>query len=237
MTDLTIWLAFGAGFASFISPCCLPLYPSYLSYITGISVSDMRENYKTKEVRLRTMSHTLFFILGFSVVYYTLGYGTNAFAEFFSDYRLLIQQISGILIVLMGLILVGLFQPQLLMKEKRFNLIPKKANYVSSFLFGIGFSAGWTPCMGPALTAILALAASEPGNWFKLTTAYALGFAIPFFVLAFFLGSSKWIIKYSNAVMKIGGAVMILMGILLFTDQMIKITVWLNDITPEWMRF
>lgn len=91
--------------------------------------------------------------------------------------------------------------------------------------------------MGPALTAILGLAATEPGTWFQLTTAYALGFAIPFFVLAFFLGTARWILKYSASVMKIGGAVMILMGILLFTDQMTKITIWLNIITPEWLAF
>lgn len=236
MNDITVWIALGAGFASFISPCCLPLYPSYLSYITGISVTEIKES-KTKEVRLRTMYHTLFFILGFSIVYYTLGYGTNVFADFFSENRLLIQQIAGIFIVLMGLMLIGLFQPTFLMKDRRFNLIPKKANFISSFLFGIGFSAGWTPCTGPALAAILALSATEPGAWFKLTTAYALGFAIPFFIMAFFLGSAKWIIKYSSLVMKIGGAIMILMGMLVFTDQMYKITIWLNDITPGWLQF
>lgn len=237
MSDINIWLAFGAGFASFISPCCLPLYPSYLSYITGISVADLKGNANAKQKRMLTMSHTLFFILGFCTVYYALGYGTNVFAEFFSEYRQLIRQISAILIILMGLFLIGLFQPQLLMKDRRMNLIPKKASYISSFIFGIGFSAGWSPCMGPALTAILGLAATEPGTWFRLTSAYALGFAIPFFVLAFFLGTARWILKYSATVMKIGGAVMILMGILLFTDQMTKITIWLNVITPEWLAF
>ncbi|MFF2482032.1 cytochrome c biogenesis CcdA family protein [Paenibacillus sp. NPDC058071] len=238
MTDINIWLAFGAGLASFISPCCLPLYPSYLSYITGISVSDLRENKHTKTMRMRTMTHTLFFILGFCTVYYTLGYGTNVFAEFFSQYDQLIRRLSAILIVLMGLFLIGLFQPQALMKERRFSFDPsKKTGFLGSFIFGVGFSAGWTPCIGPALTAILALAASEPGTWFQLTTAYALGFAIPFFALAFFLGSARWLLKYSSIVMKIGGGVMILMGILLFTDQMTKITVWLNMVTPDWLKF
>lgn len=237
MPDMNLWIALGAGFASFISPCCLPLYPSYLSYITGISVSELKDSEKTKGKRLLMMSHTLFFVLGFSTVYYTLGYGTNVFSEFFSEYNQLIRQLSAILIILMGLFLMGIFKPQLLMKERRMNLVPKRAGYLSSFVFGIGFSAGWTPCTGPVLTAILGLAASEPGTWFGLTTAYSLGFAIPFFVLAFFLGTARWILKYSATVMKIGGAVMILMGILLFTDQMTQITIWLNLITPEWLKF
>ena len=119
MSEVTIWAAFGAGIASFISPCCLPLYPSYLSYITGVSVTDLKSEHPGKQVRMRTMSHTLFFILGFSVVYYTLGYSTNKFAEFFSEYQTLIRQLSAVLIILMGLILVGLIQPGMLMKERK----------------------------------------------------------------------------------------------------------------------
>ncbi len=237
MADINIPLAFGAGLASFISPCVLPLYPSYLSYITGISVSELKDEQVMKQKRAKTMLHTLFFIVGFSTVYYALGYGTNVFAEYFVEYRTLIRQLSAILILLMGLFLMGIFQPQMLMKDRRFNFIPKKATYASSFIFGIGFSAGWTPCVGPALMAILGLAATSPGTWFQLTSAYAVGFAIPFFVLSFFLSTAKWITKYSPIVMKFGGALMILMGVLLFTDQMTKITIWLNSITPDWLKF
>ncbi|GIP15277.1 cytochrome C biogenesis protein CcdA [Paenibacillus montaniterrae] len=237
MNEVTLWIAFAAGIASFISPCCLPLYPSYLSYITGISVSELTSSEVQGKNRWLMLSHTLFFILGFSTVYYALAYGANAFSELFQEYSGLVRRLSAILIILMGLFLLGIFQPRLLMKEARFNLIPKKTSYVGSYIFGLGFSAGWTPCMGPALTAIMGMAAAQPGTWFSLTTAYALGFAIPFFVMAFFLGSSRWILKYSNRIMKLGGAVMILMGILLFTDQMTKITVWLNMITPDWLKF
>ncbi|OBR63053.1 cytochrome C biogenesis protein [Paenibacillus oryzae] len=237
MNEINLWLALGAGFASFISPCCLPLYPSYLSYITGISVSELKESQMGKQKRFITMSHTFFFILGFSTVYYTLAYGANMFSEVLVEYNELIRKLSAILIILMGLFLIGIFQPGLLMKERRFNLIPKKASYISSFIFGIGFSAGWTPCTGPVLAAILALAASQPGTWFGLTTAYAVGFAVPFFVLAFFLGTARWILRYSSIVMKIGGAIMIVMGIMLFTDQMTQITIWLNGLTPEWLKF
>ncbi|MBM7564351.1 cytochrome c biogenesis CcdA family protein [Paenibacillus sacheonensis] len=237
MSDVTVWAAFGAGIASFISPCCLPLYPSYLSYITGVSVADLKSEHPGREIRIRTMTHTLFFILGFSIVYYTLGYGTNAFAEQFSKYQDLIRQLSAVLIILMGLILMGLIQPKVLLREMKMPLRLKKSGYLASFIFGIGFSAGWSPCTGPILASILLMAASHPGTWFELTTAYALGFAIPFFVLAFFIGSTRWIVRYSGIMMKIGGAVMLLMGILLFTDQMTKITIWLNSITPEFMKF
>lgn len=237
MSEVTMWAAFGAGIASFISPCCLPLYPSYLSYITGVSVSDLRSERPGREVRIRTMTHTLFFILGFSVVYYTLGYGTNAFADLFSEYQTLIRQLSAVLIILMGLFLIGIIQPKVLLKERKMNMKLGKSNYLASFIFGIGFSAGWSPCTGPILASILLLAASEPGTWFELTTAYALGFAIPFFVLAFFIGSTRIIVRYSSIMMKIGGSVMLLMGLLLFTDQMTKITIYLNGITPDWLKF
>ncbi|WP_028559990.1 cytochrome c biogenesis CcdA family protein [Paenibacillus pinihumi] len=230
--DVNIWLAFAGGVASFVSPCCLPLYPSYLSYITGISVKDLKADHRTSEVRIRTMTHTFFFMLGFSFVFFSLGYGTNLFADFFRDYQELIRQISAILIVLLGLFLIGVFKPQLLMRERKFDFKMKKSGYAASFVFGVGFSAGWSPCVGPILAAILLLGTSNPGTWFQLTAAYSLGFAIPFFVLAFFIGSTRWMLKYSNTIMKIGGALMIVMGILLFTDQMTKITIWLNQFAP-----
>lgn len=234
MADLNVAIAFAAGLASFISPCCLPLYPSYLSYITGISVTQIKSD-TSREVRAKTMSHTLFFILGFSMVFFALAYGANAFAEAFREYQDLIRQISAVLIVLMGLFLLGIFQPQLLMKERKLNISSRPAGYLGSFIFGVGFSAGWSPCIGPILSSIILLAASNPGTWLGLTTAYSLGFALPFFVLAFFIGSTRWILKYSNLMMKIGGVLMIIMGILLFTDRMIVITIWLQSITPDWL--
>lgn len=226
-----------AGLASFISPCCLPLYPSYLSYITGMSVHQLKTEQNKKEVRFRTLTHTLAFILGFSSVFYSLGLGAGFFGQFFSDNRGLIRQLSAILIILMGLFLLGIFQPKFLMKERKMDLKFKPAGYLGSFIFGIGFSAGWSPCIGPILAAIIAMAVSEPGTWLALITAYTVGFAIPFFILAFFIGSTRWILKYSNVMMKLGGALMLLMGILLFTDQMFRITIWLQQITPDWLKF
>lgn len=237
MADINIWVAFGAGIASFISPCCLPLYPSYLSYITGMSVQTLKTEQNKREVRFRTMTHTLAFILGFSAVFYTLGFGAGLFGEFFNNNRALIRQLSAILIILMGLFLLGIFQPRFLMRERKMNLKFKPTGYIGSFIFGIGFSAGWSPCVGPILAAIIALAVSEPGTWIGLITAYTVGFALPFFVLAFFVGSTKWILRYSGLMMKIGGALMLLMGVLLFTNRMAKITIWLQQLTPDWLKF
>lgn len=236
MSDISIWIAFLAGFASFISPCCLPLYPSYLSYISGISVSQLKTD-TTKEVRVRTMTHTLFFLIGFSVVYYAFGAGAGIIAQVFRDYQDLIAKLSGVLLILIGLFLLGIFQPQFLLREMKLKLNTKPAGFLSSFLIGIGFAAGWSPCIGPIFAAIIALATTEPGLWFSLTTAYTLGFSIPFFIMAFFIGSTKWILKYSDRIMKIGGAFLILFGVLLYTGQMLRITVWFNSITPEWLRF
>ncbi|UJF31273.1 cytochrome c biogenesis CcdA family protein [Paenibacillus hexagrammi] len=237
MDSVNIWIALWAGVASFISPCCLPLYPSYLSYITGISVSELKSGQSSAAVRRQTMLHTLSFIVGFSIIFYALGLTAGFLGNFFIDYRDLLRQIAAILIFVMGMFLIGIFQPQWLLKERKLQIKFRPAGYIGSMLIGMGFAAGWSPCVGPILSAILALAATEPGTWLQLTTAYSLGFAIPFFVLSFFIGSTRWILRYSATIMKIGGGLMILISILLYTGKMTQITLWLNSITPDWLRF
>ncbi|MEC0267965.1 cytochrome c biogenesis CcdA family protein [Paenibacillus anseongense] len=237
MDSVNLWIALWAGIASFISPCCLPLYPSYLSYITGISVSELKSGETSSQVRRQTMLHTLSFIVGFSIIFYALGLTAGFLGNFFIDYRDLLRQIAALLIFIMGLFLLGVFQPQWLMKERKLQIKFRPAGYLGSVLVGMGFAAGWSPCVGPILSAILALATTEPGTWFQLTTAYSLGFAIPFFVLSFFIGSTKWILRYSDLIMKIGGGLMVVIAVLLYTGKMTQITLWLNTITPDWLKF
>ena len=237
MDSVNLWIALWAGIASFISPCCLPLYPSFLSYITGISVSELKSGRTSAQVRRQTMLHTLSFIVGFSIIFYALGLTAGFVGSFFIDYRDLLRQIAALLIFIMGLFLLGIFQPQWLMKERKLSIKFRPAGYVGSVFVGMGFAAGWSPCVGPILSAILALAATEPGTWFQLTTSYSLGFAIPFFVLSFFIGSTKWILRYSNTIMKIGGGLMIVIAVLLYTGKMTQITLWLNSITPDFLKF
>jgi cytochrome c-type biogenesis protein len=218
LSDINLFLAFGAGFLSFISPCCLPLYPAFLSYITGMSVGEL----KTENAMLqkRSLLHTIFFLLGFSVIFIAIGFSTSFIGEFFQDYKDLIRQIGAIVIVFFGFVIIGWLKPEFLMKEHRFEMKNRPSGYLGSALIGMAFAAGWTPCTGPILMSVIALAATNPGSGMMYMIAYTLGFAIPFFILSFFIGRMKWIRKHSNKIVKAGGFVMIAMGVVLFFDWM-----------------
>lgn len=227
--EVTLWLAFSAGILSFLSPCVLPLYPSFLSYITGVSVSDLKEANRG-QVRRKVVLHSVFFVIGVSLIYIILGLGTSFIGDFFQQYKDLIRQLGAILIIAMGLFLVGWLKLGFMNREKRLTLKNKPAGYFGSLLIGFVFAAGWTPCIGPILGAIIFMGASNPELALPYTLLYSLGFAIPFIALGFFIGSTRAILKYSGILMKIGGVVMIILGILLFTDQLNRITIFLNNI-------
>ena len=214
--DINLFLAFGAGFLSFISPCVLPLYPAFLSYITGMTMDEIKTDKKV--MRRRGMYHTLFFLLGFSTIFIALGFSTSFFYEWFLRYDELIRQMGAIFIVLFGLMIIGVFTPKFLMRDRKFTFKNRPAGFLGTFVIGLAFAAGWTPCTGPITAAIYALAATNPGSgvWYML--AYVLGFAIPFFVLSFFVAQMGWIRKHNKRIMNVGGYVMIGVGIMLFFD-------------------
>ena len=145
MADVSIWLAFGAGVLSFISPCCLPLYPSYISYITGVSISQLQDANQPRQLKRATMFHTSFFILGFSIIFFALGFSASWVGSFFSEYRDLIRMLGGVLIAVMGLFMLGLIKPGFMMKEKRLEVGRKRWGYLGSSVIGMAFAAGWTP--------------------------------------------------------------------------------------------
>ncbi|RFU68368.1 cytochrome c biogenesis CcdA family protein [Bacillus sp. V59.32b] len=221
MNDVNVFLAFGAGFLSFISPCCLPLYPAFLSYITGMSVGDIKS--ENAMLQRRSMLHTLFFLLGFSIIFIALGFSASLLGRFFENYQDLIRQIGALLIIFFGLVIIGVFQPKFLMQDKRFEFKNRPGGYFGSVLIGVAFAAGWTPCMGPILGAVVAMASTNPESSIVYMIAYILGFAIPFFILSFFIGKLKWIKKYSHKIVKVGGYLMIVMGVILFFGWMEKI--------------
>lgn len=227
-------LALGAGALSFLSPCVLPIFPAYLSYITGISVKELQGEQSSK-IRRTLFTHSLFFLLGVSLVFISLGVGASFLGQWIQqllsgESGLLIQRIAGIFIIVMGLFIAGWININFLMKEKRFQYKKANVSYLGTFFVGTGFAAGWTPCIGPIFGSILLLAASHPGQGIFYTIMYVVGFTIPFLLLTFFLGSTKWIVQKSGLIMKFGGIIMILMGIILFTGQLPRITQFLLDL-------
>lgn len=215
-TDLNILLAFGAGFLSFISPCTLPLYPAFLSYITGMTLDEL----KTEKgmMQKHAILHTLFFLLGFSIIFIAIGFGTSLAKDFFFQYQDLLRQVGAILIVAFGLMIVGLLQIDFLMKDRKFQFKNRPSGYFGSVLIGLAFAAGWTPCTGPILAAIITLGGTNPDSAMWYMVAYYLGFAIPFFTLSFFISRMNWIRKHSQKIIVVGGYIMIAVGILLFFD-------------------
>lgn len=233
-TDVNIIFAFGAGFLSFISPCVLPLYPAFISYITGMSLDDLNEN---KGLSRTGILHTLFFLLGFSIIFVILGFSTSWIGTFFLQYQDTLRQVGAIFIVIFGLMTIGLFKPEFLMKEKKLQFKNRPAGYLGTALIGLAFSAGWQPCMGPIIGAIIYLAATNPASSMLYMMLYVLGFAIPFFTMAFFITRIKWIRRHSMKITKIGGYLMIAFGILLFFDGMVYLTSLLSPIFGDFQGF
>ncbi|UII57522.1 cytochrome c biogenesis protein CcdA [Cytobacillus spongiae] len=221
MSDVNIFIALGAGFLSFISPCCLPLYPAFLSYITGMSVGELKTD--NAMLQKRSLLHTIFFLIGFSIIFVAIGFTTSFVGQFFANYRDLIRQIGAIFIIFFGLVVVGFLKPEFLMKDRRFEFKNRPSGYIGSTFIGMAFAAGWTPCTGPILMSVIALATSNPGSGMIYMMAYSLGFAIPFLILSFFIGKMQWIRKHNLMIMKIGGYIMIVMGIILFFNWMTRI--------------
>ena len=227
-------LALGAGALSFLSPCVLPIFPAYLSYITGISVKELQGT-QDRRMRSALLTHSLFFLAGVSLVFISLGVGASFLGQWIQqllsgDSGLFIQRIAGIFIIVMGLFVGGWININFLMKEKRMQYKKTNVSYLGTFFVGTGFAAGWTPCIGPIFGSILLLAASNPGQGIFYTILYVIGFALPFLLLTFFLGRTKWIVRKSQGIMRVGGVIMIVMGIVLFTGLMPRITEFLLDL-------
>lgn len=236
-TDINLLLAFGAGFLSFISPCTLPLYPAFLSYITGVSFGDLKDGKGMRSKK--AILHTLFFLLGFSIIFIALGFGTSipVVKNFFFNYQDPVRQIGGILIVIFGLVITGIFTPKFLMKERKFELKNRPTGYLGSAIIGLVFAAGWTPCTGPILAGIFALGVSNPDSAVGYMIAYVIGFSIPFFVLSFFITRLNWMRKNSQKIVLIGGYIMIIVGIVIFFNWMTFFNSLLAPIFGDFIGF
>jgi cytochrome c-type biogenesis protein len=241
MTDVNLFVAFAAGIFSFLSPCVLPLIPSYLSFVSGVSLDEMRSDQAPTEVRSRVVVNAIAFIVGFSLVFVSLGASASLLGSLFLDYRNFIRILGGLFILGVGLYLVGLFKISALERYLQFNLKDKPAGYLGSVLVGITFAVAWTPCVGPILGAILALAGTsgEVSRGTLLLTSYAAGLAVPFFLSALAVDSffqfSQSFRRYIQAIHVMGGVLLVIVGLLLLTDYMTFLNSYVLRFTPDWL--
>jgi len=241
MTDVNIFVAFTAGIFSFLSPCVLPLIPSYLSFISGVSLEEMRASHFTNPVRRRLLLNSLAFISGFSLVFVSLGASASFLGSYFLSYRSFIRVSGGVFILAVGIYLLGFVKISGLDRYLQFHLKDKPGGYLGSGLVGMTFGAAWIPCVGPILGAILTLAAtsSEIGSGLFYLATYAAGLAVPFFLSAVavnsFLEFSQKFRRYVQAVHVAAGILLIIVGILLITDYMTLLNIYAIRFTPEWL--
>ncbi len=223
--QLTLWVAFLAGLLSFISPCVLPLYPSYVTYIAGVSWRDTGQGNRLA-IRYRALKYSVFFVLGFSTIFLVLGWSAGLIGHIFIQYKEWVRIIGGIVVIIMGMFIAGWFQPKWLLMEKKLILPGKPVGYLGAWLVGVSFAAGWTPCIGPVLASVLVMAANDPGRAIPLLLCYIIGFSLPLLALAYSLGTLRLIERRAAQISRVSGIVMVGMGLLLLSGSLSTITIW-----------
>lgn len=238
--SLGVAVAFGAGLFSFLSPCVLPLFPSYLSFITGMSVDRLAADAAAGS-RRRVMLHSLAFIAGFSLVFVALGASFSAASQFLLDYREWIRVGGGLLIVIFGLSIAGVLRIGILNRTRQVQLRTKPAGYIGTFAVGVTFAIGWTPCVGPILGSILSLAgtAETVGKGIRLLFAYSAGLALPFFLSSIALGGFfRFFKRYRSAmpvVERVAGVLLVVVGLLVVTNYFVVLNSYAISLTPQWL--
>ena len=238
--SLGVLVAFSAGLFSFLSPCVLPLFPSYLSFITGMSV-DRLTSEVTAGARTRVLLHSVAFILGFSVVFVSLGASFSAAGQFLLDYRDWIRIAGGMLIIVFGLYIAGALRVGLLGRTRQLQIRSKPAGLVGSFLVGLTFAIGWTPCVGPILGSILTLARNDRTvrQGIVLLLCYSAGLGLPFLLSSIALGGFLRFFKryrpFIPTVERAAGVLLIVVGVLVATNYYVVLNSWAVSLTPEWL--
>jgi cytochrome c-type biogenesis protein len=238
--EVTLLAAFAAGFLSFVSPCVLPLIPGYISFVSGLSVEEMRGDVAPSTSRTKVFLTSLCFVIGFSIVFVALGASATAMGKFLFARLPLLSKIAGVILIIFGLHTMGVFRLAFLESEKRVQTQRKPAGPVGAMLVGIAFAFGWTPCIGPILGGILAIAGSKNsvGEGVTLLAVYSLGLGIPFLITSLainqFFGAARRIRKYYHAIELVSGALLIAIGVLIVSGELTIITRALQPYLPSY---
>ena len=235
LNQVSLFAAFSAGLLSFISPCVLPLVPSYVSYITGLSLEQLADTAERRRFRKAILLNSLLFILGFSSVFIAFGASASFIGQILYQYQDIIRKLGAVLIIIFGFYMLGILKIDFLMREHylvQFNSRP--VGYVGSFLIGTAFAAAWTPCVGPILGAILAYASTTESmkDGIFLLASYSVGLGLPLFITAFsidsFLNYFKKARVYMRGVSVVGGAFLIMAGVMIYGDSLTRLTSFLE---------
>lgn len=234
-SQVPLYTAFFAGLISFLSPCVLPLVPGYLSYISGVSSDQMRDG-ADAETRRRVMVNAAGFVLGFSLVFVALGASATALGQLMLTQLDLLSKVAGAVIILFGLHTMGLLRIKWLYMEKRVQLNAKPLGVVGAVLVGMAFGFGWTPCIGPILASILAVAATQEtvGQGISLLTVYSLGLGIPFLLAGLAINQFFAVFDHVKRHMRVveiaSGLLLIAVGLLMITNNLTMLSGWLQQI-------
>jgi cytochrome c-type biogenesis protein len=237
--SVSLAVAFSAGLLSFLSPCVLPLFPSYLSFITGMSVERLADD--VAGVRARAVAHSVAFIAGFTAVFVSLGASFSAAGQLLFDYREWIRVAGGVLIVVFGLYIAGVLRVGIFQRTAQLQLRSKPAGLAGSFLVGLTFAIGWTPCVGPILGSILTLASNNNTvqQGVVLLVAYSAGLGVPFLLFSFALGGFLRFFRryrpFLPTVERAAGVLLIVVGVLVATNYYVALNSWAVSLTPEWL--
>ena len=236
LTAIGVLAAFGAGVLSFLSPCVLPLIPSYVTFITELGLDEL------PGARRQTLVHALLFIAGFTIVFLALGASASALGRVVLHSRDWIARIGGVLLILFGLFMLGVFNPGWFSAERRVHLASKPAGMLGTMLVGVAFAAGWTPCIGPILGGILVMASSTESlaHGVGLLFAYSMGLAVPFVIAALAVDRFvPWLTKHRSVMLwaeRVGGVTLVAIGLLLVTNYFTLLASYLQALTPEFIR-
>jgi cytochrome c-type biogenesis protein len=238
--QISLFAAFAAGLLSFVSPCVLPLVPSYVSYITGMSLERLMDQRERQRFRYTIVINSLLFIAGFSCVFIAFGASASLIGQVLITYQDYIRRIGGVLIIIFGLYLLGVLNLGFLNTEKRLHFGSRPAGYVGSFLIGVAFAAGWTPCVGPVLGTILLYASTTDSllNGVTLLASYSLGLGLPLFVTALgvdrFLSYFKQVKSYLWGVSTVSGVFLVMVGVMIYANSLTMITSFLERYGIGW---
>jgi len=231
-----VTISFTAGLLSFLSPCVLPLIPSYVSFITGLSLDEVRA------ARRIALAHALLFIAGFTLVFLALGATATVLGQLLLRNREWVGRIGGVLVIALGLYLLGAFNISALARERRVHIATKPLGYLGTIVVGMAFAAGWTPCIGPILGAVLTYTASSADlrRGLVLLLAYSLGLAVPFVLAALMIDRFMVLLqRYRTALVwtsRASGVLLLAVGVLMVTGSFTRLSSWLQGMTPDFLR-